>query len=372
MDRYRLVVRIRRITKRGALVILALIFLGGVAAFGLPGAAAGTPGAPDREALRTRALYLPQMLDVYPPKPPVMLGIYPTDYWQPTIPERLEIEFRSLEGWSGERLSLAGVFHFFEQPNSVSNLLGPIWDAGYTPFVNIYTDATAAQVANGKIDSLIHSWARGFAVFANGGKRFAFLAPLQEMNGYWVPYKLDPANFIIAFKRIQNIFAQEGVPDVSVAWVFAPNGSSRIQDPPFEDYYPGDEFVDAVGFSSYNFGYHPKMDAPVWLTPRRTFRHYIERMKILAPAKPLFIAQTATTAYTESGFNPAAKDEWLRTAYPYLASMGVRGVLYYNHNIDFDWAFYEKGRTAYQGYRDGVTDPAYKYVAPDEIQEAFR
>lgn len=308
---------------------------------------------------------------------PILLGIYPKSYWLPKISDALVNEFHPVDAWSGKHLSLAGVYHSIDQYNTITNMLPSIWDDGYTPFVNIYFKVSISSIISGKQDAAITAWAKEYAIFAQNGTRMAYLAPLQEMNyGDAVPYgSSNPAHYKQAFQRIRNIFEQVGVPPESVQWVFAPNGLSTEGWPPFESYYPGDDVVDVVSFSSYNFGYYPGIYLPYakWKTPDETFTDYVGRMRIMAPTKPVFIAQTGTTAYTAKGhYNAAAKNEWLTDAYTLLAATpGVRGILYYNHNLSngYDSAFYRSG-VEFTGYRDGVANSVYDYVSPSDLMES--
>jgi hypothetical protein len=323
-------------------------------------------------------VYLPILFQEAPsPTPgttpiPILLGFYPSDYWQPMVQDAMDKEFHPLDTWAGKHHSLAGIFHYFNQPATVNGMLSTIWNNGYTPFVNMFSYQSAASIAQGGEDVNIHAWAKDFKLYAQNGARMAFLAPLQEMN--WcgsgdVPYSCDPANFKLAYQRVQQIFAQEGVPASSVRWVFAPNGYSRSQDPPFEDYYPSGSIVDVVAFSSYNFGYHPSNPYKDWLSPTETFTSYLDRIRIMAPSKPIFIGQAGTTGYYADGYNTGQKNLWLKNAYILLANYyGVRGVLYYNANVTYDWAFWTSSGTAFQGYRDGIANPAFGYIAPDVLK----
>jgi beta-mannanase len=298
-----------------------------------------------------------------------MLGIIPNDYWQPMPQDAINIEFLPMEKWAGKRMSLAGIFHSIDQTKTVNGFFTILWNNGYTPFVNIYFNDSAYNIAKGNQDANIHAWAKDFAAYAQGGTRMAFLAPMQEMNGYWVPYGQDPGNFKIAFQRVVQIFAQEGVDDDSVRWVFAPNGWGS---PPFTTYYPGDSLVDVLAISTYNFGYHPGNPYKDWLSPQETFITYLDQLRAMAPTKPIFIAQTATTAYYSDGFNVGKKNEWLSNSYELLAKYkGVRAVIYYNPNEqnDYDWAYWRPGGVAYEGFRDGIADPAYGYISPQTLMD---
>jgi hypothetical protein len=78
-----------------------------------------------------------------------------------------------------------------------------------------------------------------------------------EMNGDWYPWGAanngrDASGYVRCWRRLHDIFADEGAGNVS--WVWSPNWN----DSPAEDwnamqeYYPGDDYVDWVGVSGYN------------------------------------------------------------------------------------------------------------------------
>jgi beta-mannanase len=143
------------------------------------------------------------------------------------------------------------------------------------------------------------------------------------MNANWVSYGLDPENYKLAFRRIQQIFAEEGVPEGSVVWVFAPNGWSEPGQE-FEKYYPGDDVVDVVGFSAFNFGACVAAGEG-WDTYEEAIEPYMDRMEALAPEKPIFLAQTGTV---EQGGD---KGTWLVDTFEHLGQVkNFRGLIYFN------------------------------------------
>jgi hypothetical protein len=301
----------------------------------------------------------------------VMLGMIPDTYWQPLVLDAIQKEFMPLETWSGKRFSIAAIFDDFSQYSSINSMLPVLWDHGYTPFVNLYSNKTASQIATGVIDDQIRAWARGVLTFAQGGTRMVYIAPLQEMDGYWVPYGLDPANYKVAYRRIRSIFTQEGVPAESVRWVFASNNHTRAGDPVMEDYYPGDAYVDVVAMSAYNFGFNPLNSFPVWGTYDQIYTPYLQRFAAMAPTKPIFIAQTASTAYdAPNHISVTAKNQWLRDSYTYLANYpAVKAVIYYNGNADYDWQIFNQASSiAFAGYKDAVQNPNFVYIAPGDLK----
>lgn len=314
---------------------------------------------------------------------PLMLGVYPSGWINQ---DTVDTELVPLDQWTGKHHSLIGTFLPIDTPNYqayVTDVLDTSWENGYTPFVNLSARNTAYAIASGALDNSLRSWARAFRDYARDGERSAFIAPLQEMNscqrsGCWTVYGGDPANFKLAFRHIQNIFSEEGVPANSVHWTFAPNGwSDPVYDYPFESYYPGDALTEVVGFSAYNFG---NCNGTSWQSPLVVFNNpnraapegqYLDRMRAMAPDKPIIIAQTASSArYTScSGVSDTAKNAWLEEAYNYLADYpGVWGVLYFNIPKSVDWPVFN-GSVRYNGYVAGADNPGIIYLSPSDLHK---
>jgi hypothetical protein len=318
--------------------------------------------------VNTFHVFLPSIYRV--PHPIFLTGIYrPGSYLgnQQTINDY----FLGLDAWAGlprsagKGHSIAGDFIDFEVANVESNVMAifeTAWQNGYTVFSNIYLNATASTIANGQKDTAIRVFARAYKSWLDrGGNRRAFLAPLQEMNGYWVAYGMDPINFKPAFQRIVNLFSEEGIPRNQVWWTFAPNGYSE---PPYKikDYYPGDAYVDIIAFSAYNFGRCPVAPWTWWQTPTEVFGPYLTEIRqTVSASKPIFIAETASDS------RGGDKNQWLRDTYPYLVHQNVRGILYFNGYVaseNCDWVVYEPVGTQLLGYKDAVNYTAFQYLPP--------
>lgn len=366
-------------------LLLVLIFLlNSTGAYSRPGLAAEYElglhviNADQQTPEKLYSQYLPVILKsplpAAPPPTPIALGIYPQG-WPGTdgMPEA-----HAIDAWAGKGLSIVGTFIDIEDISKDADVTGQlttIWQNGYTPFVNLMTHHSAQDIIdNNTLNSELRKWARAFNSFTNGGERMAFIAPLPEMNGDWVPYFAGPQTFKNAYWHIQSIFSQEGVPEQSVRWVFAPNGPTYKKDN-FEYYYPGDATVDVVGFSSYNYGCHPNYPADQWLGGQVTFKKYLVRMTAMAPSKPIFITQTGTTAYVcPESLQHAEKDNWLIVAYTYLETYpGLRAIIYFNKSVQpeyYDWPFWSF-TSHYDGYQVGVSDPAYRYISPADMKNVI-
>jgi len=303
----------------------------------------------------------------------VLLGIYPSGFIQNNVDEIIQ-----LDAWLagiGKKTAIAATFMDFQDPDvstSVPAELDAAWDNGYVPFVNLsvghYHSFSAQEIAQGNLDPDIRRWARAFADWSLSGEKRAFIAPLQEMNGGWTTYGEDPENFKLAYFRILDLFQEEGVTSNAVSWVFAPNGWSS-QGNEFELYYPGDDAVDIVGFSSFNFGDCSKW--PKWEVYTDIYEHYLERMSEMAPDKPIFIVEIGTVA--EGG----DKNTWLKDTYKKLALYpNLQGILYFNRVIHKEYlqqcpggtdyrVFDVESEEGYWGYLEGVSSAEIIYFSPD-------
>jgi hypothetical protein len=329
--------------------------------------------------------YLPMVLNRYQRETPKMLGIIAQGYWGANTND-IQSKLNSLDTWAGKKHSIVGWFFDIvaesrSQQGTDYNFKGQLenlWVNGYVSFVNLgAAGATAAEIANGNYDANIYNLARSYAAFvAAGGGRKAFIAPLQEMNGYWVSYGNDPAGYKAAYAHIQSIFASQGIDASEIWWTFAPNGWSEDWNG-FELYYPGDDKVDVVSYSSYNYGYCPVGDARwrKWADYSLVHQPYVERMRQMAPNKPIIVAQTATTAqYPSSGvYNISMKNTWLIDTYNYLAEQpGVLAILYFDVNKEAvgecDNEIFN-GLNHYNGYITAISNAKYAYYDPARLSQ---
>ncbi|PKN92527.1 MAG: hypothetical protein CVU44_15450 [Chloroflexi bacterium HGW-Chloroflexi-6] len=278
---------------------------------------------------------------------PILFGAYPSLDLQSSIGELAGMNTWLVNnGASG--VTFAGDFMTltFNPTWNVPHELNAAWDNGFVPFVNLMPSeswegsyyvpncATASTIAAGSCDTQLAAWANHFKTWA-GSSKFAYIAPLPEMNGEWVAYGSDGATFIQAFLRIRQVFENQGVPDSAIRWVFAPNGWHDVNHPwkSFEYYYPGDGYVDVIAFSSYNFGGCPE-NTPwrSWDTFDTTMKLYLDRMRVMAPGKPIFIAQTATVNVPDDPADPnQTKSFWIEDTFDKLADYpAVRAIIYFN------------------------------------------
>jgi len=309
---------------------------------------------------------------------PILVGLYPSAELYTSVEE---INTYNTD-FGGDVFSMAGTFLDFESPDWFINAeLAAAFNNKYLPFVNLGaggygTEYTAEEIANGVLDAEIRNWANVYEFWAKGGDvgRRAFIAPLQEMNGGYAPYSGDAENFIKAYLRIQQIFMEEGVPEDSVSWVYAPNGwHNSTTGYPFEEGYPGDSAVDIVAFSSFNWG-----DCWTYTSSQgyeEIFEPYLIRMQAMAPGKPIFIAEIGsltegldrgvwfTDTLSKIGDFPAVKGllYFNRSETPFIDNPSQQ-CLTIDHRLEAGDPYPNEGLAEFEQI---VTQPPYGYWAPN-------
>ncbi len=104
------------------------------------------------------------------------------------------------------------------------------------------------DIAAGKYDSYLKKWARAAAKI----NQPIFLRLGHEMNDPyrypWGPQNNTAKDFIAAWQHVHNVFRQQGAGNV--VWVWSPHPAYGF----FNDYYPGNNYVDYVGIGTLNYG----------------------------------------------------------------------------------------------------------------------
>lgn len=150
-----------------------------------------------------------------------------------------------------------------------------------------------------------------------------WIRPMNEFNGGWVAYGLDPDHFRKAWRRMYNIAEQLGAAAHHI-FVWSPNYLSFPDKDwnKMERYYPGDQYVDWVGISSYP----PGKKAARTEAMRYPFENIAEAYDKYAHYKPFMISEGGFSA----DIDPVRwVKEWFefKTARPL-----VKAVIWENHN----------------------------------------
>ena len=188
-------------------------------------------------------------------------------------------------------------------------------------------------IISGVYDAMIQSRAQAVKGL---GQQF-FLRWGHEMNGNWYPWgganngasAAATAKYIAAYRHVHDIFVSAGA--TNVLWIFCPNVDSVPGDAwnQWSNYYPGDAYVDWMGFDGYNWG--TVQATSTWQSfPAIAARIYAG---LAAKGKPIMIPETASA---ELGGDKAA---WIAGILPSLETSfpAIKAFLWFEMNKETDW-----------------------------------
>ncbi|MBQ2615025.1 MAG: hypothetical protein IJB80_06865 [Clostridia bacterium] len=164
------------------------------------------------------------------------------------------------------------------------------------------------DVYDGLLDEQIRTFAKGAKAF---GHPFLFRLN-NEMNSDWVNYSgvaalSDPDIFVSNWRRIYDIFQEEGVDNA--IWIFNPNAEDC---PPahwnsYIAYWPGSEYVHMIGLTGYNTGtYYADVYHEKWRTFDEIYEAPYEKYLQVFGKFPFIITEFASSSI--GGDKPA----WIR------------------------------------------------------------
>jgi len=209
---------------------------------------------------------------------------------------------------------------------------------------------TLRSINRGKHDAYIRQWAQDSAAW---GKPF-YLRFAHEMNGDWNSWSPGvngntTAQYISAWRRVHDIFGQEGA--TNVRWVWSPNVESDGS-VPFNKVYPGDAYVDWLGIDGYNWGTTQSWSS--WTGLAAVFGPSYDKLAAMTH-KPMMIAETASA---ESGGDKAAwiKKGLLEDVPSRLPR--VRAVVWFHENKEADWRI-DSSAGSLAAYKQAAAAPVY-------------
>lgn len=221
------------------------------------------------------------------------------------------------------------------------------WDR--TEFIDqrVYTQES---ILAGEHDPYIDNWARRAAEYGNP----IYLRFAHEMNTppgktYWYPWQGNPEQYVAVWRYVHDRFVAAGAINVSWVWSVAwMNDDARL-------YYPGDEYVDAVGITILNFG-AGKPDSR-W----RSFAelYSIQQSRVLAFRKPVLITELATAEQGgDKGAWIAAIGDDIRSRFP-----EIQGLVWLNYTVSreyeaINWRV-DSSPAALEGWRRLVSHPVF-------------
>jgi hypothetical protein len=250
----------------------------------------------------------------------------------------------STEGQLGRKWAIQ--LQYFDWASDFTSFARNEISAGRIPYVTWEPwKVTLDAIASGAQDATIRS--RAMSIAGLGGKvmlRFA-----HEMNGDWYPWDgadngasaAAPPKYIAAYRHIHDLFTEAGVKNV--VWVFCPNVDSVPNEAwnKWESYYPGDEFVDWLGYDGYNWD-------------QDTFASMTSRIypSLALKRKPILLGETSTHDAEKAPFISAIVPA-LKSQFPYL-----KALVWFHVNKENDWR-YDSTQASLAAFVSMAKDPYF-------------
>jgi hypothetical protein len=176
------------------------------------------------------------------------------------------------------------------------------------------------SIANGDYDVYIKEWATEAAKVGHP----IYLRVGHEMNDSyrykWGAQNNDPSEFIAAFRHVKDVFDSVGATDI--IWVWSPH----IAKGKFQEYYPGNDYVDIIGTGALNYGTSTNFSD--WWTFGEIFGNYYDELASFY--KPIMIAELGslkTGGSRAKWFGDAFEN--FNTKYPF-----VNTILFFHYSSD--------------------------------------
>jgi len=309
-------------------------------------------------------------------------------------------ELDKLECSVGRKFSLLKIYQAFWHERFFDDLADHIDSRGAVVFLNLdpvidddpsslvsEVDLNACQVLSGDYDNTIIT----FAAQIRNWEQPLLLSFAGEMNGDWAGWSGaknfgpdcsrtytetsdlygqygcvtptiectdGPERYRDMYRHIHDIFATEGVTNVTWVWV--------VNHEPFPDdgmhpwnqltnYYPGDAYADVISVDGYNWG---RDELGGWRTFDEVFSETLTTLSNTYPTKPLIIGEFASA----EGTTPISKANWITNAYNRITSTwpSIKAVVWYNSPEGGDPTFpITSSIESLRAYREAVADPFF-------------
>jgi Glycosyl hydrolase family 26 len=246
---------------------------------------------------------------------------------------RVELgDIGNFDGVFGRPLGIVHVYQNWNNPVK-NSALAALAATGATPMID-WACTSDANIVNGSQDTLITSYAEQLASFG----RPLFLRWFWEMNLTGEPRNASclgstgATGYVQAFQHIVTLFRNAGATNVAFVWCPSIQGTGFAA-----PYYPGDSYVDWIGWDGYDRKQDPNMLTDLFLPFYQNW---------LPHGKPMMIGETGATLDQASYLTNLTDN--LPTLMP-----GVKAVVYYDSESTSDWTL--EDQTGNLGLRAYIT-----------------
>ncbi|WP_230688927.1 glycoside hydrolase family 26 protein [Micromonospora sp. WMMD558] len=217
--------------------------------------------------------------------------------------------------WRGVYASIGAPFELSRLTNAAGIPFLTVQPKDLGPAVEQKSWSLAATVA-GKNDAKLRAVADTVVEYGD----LVVIRYAPEMNGDWSPWAAGvngntPSLYVKAWQHVVTLFREAGA--TNVLWLWAPNIIRGATVEGVSQFWPGDEWVDLIGFTGYG------VNSSVFGFESSAGQTFDPTMKLLArlSKKPVVLAET--------GVEGREKDRWMATLGPWLrAHPNVIGLIW--------------------------------------------
>jgi len=220
-------------------------------------------------------------------------------------------------------------------------------------------DFDTVAIASGVHDAYLDAWSEAAKAYGH----VVYVRLMHEVLGTPYPHAYgqnrnnDPVRYVAAFRHVVDFFKKKKATNVQFIWCFG----CGPKNPPFENFFPGDDYADWVSLDGYN-----TLERGQWKTFERVFGDAYAVLEKIS-RRGVMIGEIGCV---EDPKDPIAKAKWIKDAFleaipnrmPRIKAVvffNSGGHLVHNYHVDSSPA----SSAAYQAV---ITDRMYRAAAPLE------
>jgi hypothetical protein len=276
---------------------------------GLAVTASADPGSPTASLASATSEMTSTVADaVVPPREPLIFGT--------AAPTKANLQQQ--EAIAGRHIAAVRIYRQWDD-----TLFGPdqIWerDTYHTLFLSIKprrndgSPVLWADIAAARPGDPLYADMQSMAQQINDFGDRVYLTLSHEPEASAATYG-TPADFVAAFRNFVNVMRAEHA-NVRPVAIFTGYGFKRADDLNVADFYPGDQYVTAVGVDLYNWG---DCRSRPWV-PLSQILEPVRQWGLSHPTVPILLTEWGSV---EDPSNPDAKAQWITDSAKLLESPG--------------------------------------------------
>jgi beta-mannanase len=264
----------------------------------------------------------------------------------------------ALEGMLGHRFDI--IHYFFTWGRSFGEALNATSN-DHDLLLSLKPDGNIVrEVIDGVHDGYLEQFARDVRDFG----RVVYLRYGHEMNGSWMSYSAgadggpSADQFVQSWRHLVAVFRRVGATNARFVWCV---NEMDVPDRPgnrMEDYWPGKESVDIIGFDAYNWSYRePKRGNGSYRTFAEITDAPYRRVAALTNDRPVWLCEFGTTdPVIPPDPSGSTKGGWFRDMFASTSFPRLEAIVYFSKDDQGetmrDWRL-DSSADSIAGFRQG-------------------